>query len=269
MPPASKKFFANSVRAREVGELAEIGEEHLRPRAGRGQHAVGGVAQLLERLGEPDARQRREGGSRRARRAAGATSSTCTAASWMSGNSLVPVSASRRRATSFSRSARVAATLRWIRPLLERRRRAAGLSRSPGTATTPRAQSCAVRSSMPPAPAAGSVTFARFDSSSRMSCVLRAMRRAKRSGRPSAGGERQHRDGVRAAEAGRERRDGGAQHVHPRIAPRHHAPRGLGRDEGRRGREAAGLLDARPQLSQMARNFAIVRNWSASAARRK
>ena len=39
---------------------------------------------------------------------------------------------------------------------------------------------------MPPEPAAGSMTFARFDSSSRMSCRLRASRRAKRSGRPSA-----------------------------------------------------------------------------------
>ena len=91
---------------------------------------------------------------------------------------------------------------------------------------------------MPPEPAAGSATFARLDSSSRMSCVLRAMRRAKRSGRPMRRGERQHRDRVGAAEPGREHRDGRAQHVHVRIAPRHHAPRGFGGDESRRGRQA-------------------------------
>ena len=39
---------------------------------------------------------------------------------------------------------------------------------------------------MAPEPAAGSETFARFDSSSKMSCVLRATRRANASGRPSA-----------------------------------------------------------------------------------
>ena len=47
-------------------------------------------------------------------------------------------------------------------------------------------QSLSVRSSMPPEPAAGSATLATLDSSSSSSCVLRAMRRAKRSGRPSA-----------------------------------------------------------------------------------
>ena len=46
--------------------------------------------------------------------------------------------------------------------------------------------SSCVRLSMPPEPAAGSDTLARLDSSSKMSCVLRATRRAKASGSPSA-----------------------------------------------------------------------------------
>ena len=66
------------------------------------------------------------------------------------------------------------------------------------------------------------------------------------------GGMRQHRDAVGAAEAGRNRRHCGAQNIYEGIAPRQHAPRGLGRDEHRRWTEAAGLLDARPKLAQRA-----------------
>ena len=55
MPPASKKFLANDRARGELGDGAEIGEEDFRPRAGLGQHAVGGVAQRFERLGEADA----------------------------------------------------------------------------------------------------------------------------------------------------------------------------------------------------------------------
>ena len=71
-------------------------------------------------------------------------------------------------------------------------------------------------------------------------------------GQAECRGERQHRDGVRAANACGERRNGGAQHVHPRVAPRHRPPRGLGRDEGRLRRQAAGLLDPRPKEPQRA-----------------
>ena len=49
-----------------------------------------------------------------------------------------------------------------------------------------RLQSSSVRASKLPAPAAGSATFASFASCIKMSCALRAMRRAKSSGRPSA-----------------------------------------------------------------------------------
>ena len=65
-------------------------------------------------------------------------------------------------------------------------------------------------------------------------------------------GERQHGDGVGAAEAGGDDRDGRPQHVHVRIAPRHHPPGGLGSDQGGRRREPASLLDARPELAQRA-----------------
>ena len=54
------------------------------------------------------------------------TSRTAAAISASSGNSLVPVSASSRRATAFSRSARTAATLLWINPCFERSASAAG-----------------------------------------------------------------------------------------------------------------------------------------------
>ena len=47
-------------------------------------------------------------------------------------------------------------------------------------------QSCLVSVSMPPEPAAGSETFARLDSSSSTSWVLRAARRANGSGNPKA-----------------------------------------------------------------------------------
>ena len=62
---------------------------------------------------------------------------------------------------------------------------------------------------------------------------LRVARDAARKsvGQAERRGMRQHRDGVGAAEAGGGDRDRGAQHVHVRIAPRHHAPRRLGGDD--------------------------------------
>ena len=44
----------------------------------------------------------------------------------------------------------------------------------------------------------------------------------------------------------------GAEDIHLRIAPRQHAPGGLGRDESRRRRKPARGLDPRPQFSQAA-----------------
>ena len=63
---------------------------------------------------------------------------------------------------------------------------------------------------------------------------------------------RQYGDGVGAAETGGEGRHRRAQHVHVGVALRQHAPRGIGRDEQRLGRQPAGLLDPRPQQPQRA-----------------
>ena len=90
----------------------------------------------------------------------------------------------------------------------------------------------------------------------------KAVRQAER------GGERQHRDRVGAAERGGEHGDRRAQHIHVRIAPRHHAPRGLGRDEAGFGASPQ-ARSTRAHNFRSARNFAMVRNWSASAASRK
>ena len=62
-------------------------------------------------------------------------------------------------------------------------------------------------------------------------------------GQPKRQRERQHRDRVGAAQTRGDDRDGRTQHVHVRV--RH--------DQGRHGFEPAGLLDARPQLSQRAK----------------
>ena len=78
-------------------------------------------------------------------------------------------------------------------------------------------------------------------------------------GQAERGGKRQDRDRIGAAERGGEHGDGRAQNIHVRIALRHHAPRGLGRDESRLRRKPARGFDPRPQFSQ-ARNFAMVRN---------
>ena len=114
-----------------------------------------------------------------------ATSSTAAGASCKLGKSLVPVSASLRRAIAFSRSARTAATFFWTIPLSSAAQTPPAFSISWNCAQAA-AHSLLVRSSMAPEPAAGSATRNRLDSSSRMSCVLRAVRRAKASGRPSA-----------------------------------------------------------------------------------
>ena len=112
------------------------------------------------------------------------------------------------------------------------------------------AASSAVSASKPPAPAAGSATFARLASSIRISCVLRAMRRAKASGRPIAWVNGRtviaSAPPIPAATGG----DRAAQNIGPGITRAHHAPGGFGVDAHRRRGEAAGLLDARPQQPQ-------------------
>ncbi len=225
----------------------------------RGEIVVAPVAQTLEGLGEPNARKRRSAGSRRSqpelRRC-----STATLSSSRSGKSLVPTIVSLRRATLASRSARTLGhdTLDQSGFRAHRRRRQP-CSMSLEERTRPSWQSASVSASMAPEPAAGSATRWRFDSSIRMVCVLRAMRRAKASGSAERRAEGQHRHRVGAADSSGERRDGAAHDVPVRIALGHHAPGGLGADEGGRG--------VSPQASSMRahnfrkpRNLAMVRN---------
>lgn len=116
---------------------------------------------------------------------AGGTGSRSTGRSSSSGNSLTPVTGSLRRARSFLRASQVAA----IR---------SATSPEPSAAAWPPARSISwkndqaasasssVSRSTYQEPPAGSMTRARCDSSSRIVEVLRAMRRANASGRPSA-----------------------------------------------------------------------------------
>ena len=143
--------------------------------------------------------------------------------------------------------------------------------RSPSSAWNtdqPFSHSACVSASKTPAPAAGSATKPRCDSSSRMSCVLRASRRASASGRPRAWRERQHADAVGAAEPGGERGRRAAHHVDVRVARAHRPPGAFGVDARRRGAEAASLRARVAHIRRSARNFARVTNWSASAVRR-
>ena len=127
---------------------------------------VGGVAQALERLGEADARQGREGDRGDwALAAAGGTSSTATGVSARLGKSLVPVSDILAVRAAASRSARTAAILCWIIPASSAAAAPPEASISWNCVQAVR-QSFSVRSSMPPEPAAGSPTLATLDSSS-------------------------------------------------------------------------------------------------------
>ena len=81
---------------------------------------------------------------------------------------------------------------------------------------------------------------------------------------PESRREWQHLHQIRTAHTGREGRDGVAQQVHMRIAPSQHAPGGFRVQPDGPGREATGLF-IRAIRRRIARNFAMVRNWSSSA----
>ena len=183
----------------------------------------------------------------------GGTSRTAARPSARSGKSLVPVSASLRRATAASRSARTAATCFWIRPGFERSRRRRPPARSPETATRLCDTGLTVRASMPPEPAAGSDTRGEVRTPPAERVAYCARRGARtRPASPIACGEWQYRNGIGAAEAGGDRGDGLAQHVHVRVALRHHSPRGFGDDEGGLRRKPADLFDPRPKFPHRA-----------------
>ena len=80
--------------------------------------------------------------------------------------------------------------------------------------------------------------------------MLRAARRAKRIRQAQRLRMRQHGEAVGAAKSRRKSGDGGAQHIHVRVALGQHPPRGFGGDEQRLWREAASLLEPRPQQPQ-------------------
>ena len=114
----------------------------------------------------------------------------------------------------------------------------------------PLSTSARVRASNPPAPAAGSATKPRLDSRKRTSWPLRARRRARPSGRPTASvcGRTQTlsappRPAEKAAIAPRMMFTYG-------VARGHHPPRALRLDMRLARRKAAGLLDPRPGEAQ-------------------
>ena len=163
MPPASKKFLANSVRAVKSGACRGW-RERFRPRAGRGEHAGRrrrAALQTARQGGCAAGRQRELPLPACGQRSAVLSDRTCTALSWILGNSLVPVSASLRRAMFFSRSARTAATLFWISPCSSAAG-AAGLLDL--LEQRPRGCRKAARSDLDAAGARGGIgTLARFD----------------------------------------------------------------------------------------------------------
>ena len=186
------------------GQLAEVGEEDLRPRAGLREHRVGRVAQGFERFGEADARQRARSLPAAPRPSArrGATSSTRAAFSCRLGNSLVPVSASLRRATAASRARRAS------------RRHCSGSGPVRARPQAPPAaldlleqRPCGMRKLagqiLDAAGAGGGIGDASPDSTLRAEraacCARRAARRA--SGSPSAAVMRQHGDSCRRRQA--------------------------------------------------------------------
>jgi hypothetical protein len=169
----------------------------------------------------------------------------------MSGNSLVPVNASLRRATFF-----IAFGSRRRDGLLDQAR----FERRDRTARAldllelrPPRHAKLLRQILDPARAGRGVRDLReirfFQQNE-----LRVARDAPREcvGQSERDREGEHCDGIRAAHARRRDRDRRAQHVHVRIAPRRHAPRRLGGDEHRHRLKPAGLLNARPQFPDRA-----------------
>ena len=81
--------------------------------------------------------------------------------------------------------------------------------------------------------------------------------------------EREHQHGVGAADAGAERGERGAQHVHPGVALGHHRQR-CDRVQTAAPPSGSPTTSAtRAQSWRAARILAIVMNWSSSAASRK
>src|SRR5499427_5558387 len=231
MPPAVKKFLAKLARAVKSAGVPRLARKIF----GRAPVRASIPSEASRSASNGSARRMRGNGSNANAEggdgATGATSSTDTGVSARSGKSLVPVNASLRRATASWRAARPL-------DLLEL---------GPGCAAE------LFGHILDAAGAGGGVRHpceARFFEQDELGVARNSSRETL--GQAERGGERQHRYGVGAAEAGGDDRDGRPQHVHIRIAFGHHPPSGLGRDEGPPGHELAGFLDTRPQHPQRA-----------------
>ena len=112
--------------------------------------------------------------------------------------------------------------------------------------------SASVSASKPPLPAAGSATRQRFDLLEQDQLRVAREPAGEGVGKAERRRERQHRHAIGAADPGREGGDRAAQEIDPRVAPRRHAPRGLGVQPDRLRRDAAGFLDPRPEPTQRA-----------------
>ena len=264
MPPASKKFLAKLARAVKSAAFPSAARKifagrRIRPRFRRKRRAAARTALRAASAAALSDGSLASGSAAVQRQDRGA-------ARGYSGNSLVPVRMSVRRAMAFCRSARTAATLLWFSPASSADQTPPAFSIS--LKQRPGGRANLVRhASSAPEPAAGSATRARFDSSRRTSWVLRATRRqTRRADRapPCAAAPRCCR-----RRRGRLRRPRPTCAAHSRrIALRHHAPRGS-------AATMAGL-GARPHAAstrahnfRTARNLAMVINWSASADSRK
>ena len=146
--------------------------------------------------------------------------------------------------------------------------------RAPSSSRPKSSQAATARSSVSfstaYAPPAGSATCATCDSSMSRCEVLRAIRRPNASGRPSGLSNGSTVTRVRAADAGGERRDGGAEHVHPGVVLAHHRPAGdrvqalLARARPRSARGPAPRAGARRAAW---RSSGTARRWRRSGTR--
>ena len=225
------------------------GEINFRPRAGAPKVGVGTIAQTLERLCEPNRRQRAFGGANASR--SGAPSATSTGGSARSACALTPVIGAFRQAAFRASAAALAATCTLKHAVRERRRQSAQsfdlLKEPPGLV----AKRLGHRLERPGARGGvGDKSEVGFAQENELGVAGETPREAVR----KAGGQsvRQNADAVGAAEAGRKRRRGAAHHIHVRIARRHHPPGALRLHTSRARLEAAGFLNARPGDAQRA-----------------
>ena len=255
MPPAARKFLIQVARAAVHRKIAEHGQEHLRALAGLGHDA------------HRRRRAARSNGSARRCGASGATDMppftigsaggcgvTFTPSSASIGNADTPVSSDAPAGDALGARLGDPRDLALDEPALQRARHAALgfdlLEQLPGFPGQLIRQLLdepgAVRRDRSRVPSALSSCSTR--------CVLRAMRRAKASGLPSAQVKGSTVIASAPPNAAPAQADGGAQHVHPRIAPRHHALRGGGRHVHllRRHAGPAGIRDARHQPARRA-----------------